>query len=168
MKSKAFVPVIWTNLSTTETLLPQTPLETHGTDPANKESMKKITLENIVPKARKYNRVQGIAPTNSQGVYNAEIIPGDSVRIYGTMTNHVKGPQAFDKTFKVGDKAEYASFNLIYVGTIVRIGPKTVTVKHYAHSATVTQLEIFGFVDKNWNFDEEKINRENAIESQCL
>jgi hypothetical protein len=48
--------------------------------------------------------------------YVAEIVPGTSIRIAGVYTNHVKGPQPFDRTFKLGDAAERKSFSLHYVG----------------------------------------------------
>jgi len=32
----------------------------------------------------------------------------------------------------------------------------------------VTQLQTFCFVDKNWNFNAERIAHHNAEESQCL
>jgi hypothetical protein len=131
--------------------------------------MKNILIENAVPKTRKYHRLNGVTPTNSQGVYNAEInMEARTIRIFGTMTNHCKGPQAFDKTFAVGDQAEYDSFNLRYVGTIVRIAAKTITVKHYANSSTVTQLDVYTFIDRNWDFDAAKIEAENAEESRYL
>jgi hypothetical protein len=127
-----------------------------------------IEAKNLVPKLRKWHKTNGTLPTNSQGVYNADVLPGHSIRIYGTMTNHVKGPQEFDKVFKVGDRAEYNSWNLIYVGTITKIGEKTVTIKHYDHSAEVTMLDLFSFADKNWDFDAIRIQKHNSEESQYL
>jgi hypothetical protein len=130
--------------------------------------MKLIELRNTSPRARLWHKRNNVTPANSQGVFNADILPGHSIRIFGVMTNHVNGPQNFDKVFKLGDQAEYDSFNLIYTGKIVRIGPKTVTIKHYDHSDTVTQLDVHWFADKNWDFDADKIAKHNSEESQYL
>lgn len=104
---------------------------------------------------------------NTQGTYNADTAAG-SIRIYGECTNRVNGPQTFDRVFKIGDQAEYDSFNLKYVGTIVAIGPRTVTVKHYPNSPEVTRLGLFEFVDRNWDFDSAKTEKYNAEEFRCL
>ena len=127
-----------------------------------------IEVRNVTPRATKWQKLNNVTPANSQGQYHADILPGHSIRIFGTMTNHIAGPQEFDKVFKIGDAAEYGSFNLIYVGKIVAIGAKTITIKHYENSAEVTKLQIFGFADKNWNFDLAKIQKHNAEESQCI
>lgn len=127
-----------------------------------------ITVQNLVPKLRKWHKANGTLPTNTQGTYHADVLPGHSIRIHGTMTNHVKGPQDFDMVFEIGARAEYDSFNLRYVGTIVAIGAKTVTIKHYDHSSEVTMLDLFSFCDRNWNFDAARIERENSDESRYL
>jgi hypothetical protein len=129
---------------------------------------KMIELRNAVPKATIWNKCHGTTPTNTQGTYNADILPGHSIRIFGTMTNHVRGPQEFDQVFKIGDAAVYGSFNLIYTGKITAIGPKTVTVKHYEHSSEVTMLQVYGFIDQNWDYNAEKIAKHNSTESQCI
>jgi hypothetical protein len=90
----------------------------------------------------------------------AEIIPGKSIRIYGVYTNHVKGPQTFDRTFKIGDACERDSFNLSYTGKIVSIG-KCVTVKDDCLSKT-SRLKVAEFAWRNWDFDGFKTADENA------
>lgn len=91
----------------------------------------------------------------------ADIVPGKSIRIYGEYTNHVKGPQTFDRTFKVGDKAERDSYNLVYTGEITQIGLKTVTIKDDSLSTT-SRLTLEGFVNRNWDFDLERIAKRNG------
>lgn len=113
-------------------------------------------------------RVENIEGYSAACNYNAEIVPGQSIRIWGTYGNHIKGPQTFDRTSKIGDAAEYDSYNLKYIGNIVRIGPKTVKVKHYEHSATCTQLTLEQFIWRNWDLDLEKTARENAETMQCI
>lgn len=46
--------------------------------------------------------------------HKAEIEPKKFIRIYGQEWNHRDAPVNFDKTFKIGDWAEYDSYNLIY------------------------------------------------------
>lgn len=93
--------------------------------------------------------------------FQAEVIPGQSVRIFGTQYNRIN-PKAFDLTFKIGDLAEYDSFNLIYVGTITKIGPKTVTITETGYDARSHQLDICSFARKNWDFDYERIAKQNS------
>jgi len=57
---------------------------------------------------------------------NAEVIPGKSIRIFGLDTNRYDGPVAYDYTFKVGEVAEYDSYNLHYFEIITSITPKRV------------------------------------------
>lgn len=125
------------------------------------------TKTNLVPRPYKRGGVT-FTRENTQGTYHAEVIGRGSIRIFGVCTNHVSGAQHFDRIFKLGDAAEYDSYNLKYVGNIVAIGPNTVTVKHYHNSATVTRLSLFEFVDRNWNFDEAGHAKYNAEEAQCL
>lgn len=65
------------------------------------------------------------------------------------------------KTFKIGDTAEYDSYNLSYTGVITSITEKTVTIR--PRSATrQRRLSIDSFSWRNWNFDAERIARENS------
>lgn len=100
--------------------------------------------------------------------YNADILPGKFIRLYGEYTNHVNGPVKFDITFEVGDVAEYDSYNLIYTGKIVSIGPKTVTIQHYEHQSTKSRLTIGDFAWKNWDFDLDRIAAHNREESYYI
>ncbi len=103
-------------------------------------------------------------PGWNNGDYNADIQPKQSIRIFGVYTNSSK-PKPFDKTFKIGDEAEYNSYNLIYTGKIVSIGPKTVSIDD---DGKVTRLSIYGFIDKNHDFNVFKVNGHNKIEMQCI
>ncbi len=137
--------------------------------------MSKITVPNVQPKPYKRGG-QTFQPANTQGTYNAIVTPGRSIRIYGTNTNHsalvdgkwIHGDAPFDRTFQIGDEAEYHSYNLRYTGKIIAIGPKTVTIQHYPHEPRVTMLDLFGFIDRNWDFDAVKIAHHNAEELQCI
>ena len=65
---------------------------------------------------------------------NVEVTPGKVIRLFGEKNTMIDGQwlkRPYDKTFKVGDTAEYDSFNLCYFGEIVSIGAKTVTIEKY-------------------------------------
>ena len=102
--------------------------------------------------------------------HKAEIIPNVSIRLHGEEWNHIKAPVAFDLTFKIGDEAEYGSYNLKYTGEIIKIGEKTVTIQAYpgTHCQENHQLSIFEFSDRNWNFDSVKIAAYNNEESMYI
>lgn len=100
--------------------------------------------------------------------YYADIVPGVSIRIFGEYSNHVDGPRSFDKTFRIGDPAEYGSYNLKYNGRIVAIGAKTVAIKHYAHTADVSRLDLYTFAWRNWDFDADKSAAHNAEEMMAI
>jgi len=60
------------------------------------------------------------------------------------------------RTFDIGDKAEYDSWNLSYIGDVAKIGHKTITVIAYkGHSGMERshQLDLNTFCYRNWDFD---------------
>ena len=128
-----------------------------------------MTIENIQPKSRTiYGKVhQGEETTNT---YNAELVPRKRIRIYGTYRNHINGPQEFDRVFKMGDWAEYDSYNLKYTGKIVGIGKKTVTILSYpeGNSGKRHQLDLHTFCYRNWDYNAEKIAKDNAETSMYI
>src|SRR5512140_1810078 len=95
--------------------------------------------------------------------YNVEIEPRKSIRLHGVHTNHVK-PYPYDKTFRIGDQAEYDSYNLSYVGTIVAIGEKTVTIEHGAGQKQRSRLSLRECARRNYDFDLDRIRAENQAE----
>ena len=90
--------------------------------------------------------------------FQAEVIPGQSVRLFGTQHNRV-APLDFDITFAVGDIAVRDSYNLVYTGIISAIGPKTVTILD--HDRTY-KLDLYTFANRNWNYDAERIHKRNS------
>jgi hypothetical protein len=68
------------------------------------------------------------------------------------------------KEFKIGDRAEYDSYNLSYVGNITSITEKTVTIEAYqgTPNAKRHRLSLVAFCWRNWNFDTEEIARKNS------
>lgn len=123
------------------------------------------TKENIQPKPRTC-RGTVYAPTNDKGaVFNADIannrIVNNLIRIHGVYANHVNGPQKFSLYFQLGDVAVFDSFNLVYTGEIVKIAPKSVTIFDKC-SQRNKRLDLFDFIQRNWNFNLEKINKRNS------
>lgn len=89
------------------------------------------------------------------------------ISLEGIYTNHVKGPQVFKKSFRIGDWAEYDSYNLKYNGKIVSIGEKTVTIQH-DRCTERSRLNLKDFAWRNWDFDLEKSAKENSETMNCL
>lgn len=102
---------------------------------------------------------------NDQGTFNAEIVPGQQIRIWGIYTNCSRGPQSFDKTFRVGDVCATGSYNLIYTGRIKKIGPKTITTQGHWKVERFTPYE---FIYENWDYDAVKIAAHNFEEGQYI
>jgi hypothetical protein len=132
-----------------------------------KETSTMKTITHLELKPKPVRRKGMVYAGYTDGNYSAVVTPGASIRIYGDQTNSIN-PRAFDRVFKVGDVAEYHSFNIKFNGTIVAIGPTTVTVKHYEHSKEVSRMCLYDFVRHNWNFDLAKSEAHNAAELQCL
>lgn len=87
----------------------------------------------------------------------AEIIPGVSIRIFGVDTNRVKGPQAYDFTFKVGDIAEYHAYNMSYFAPITSITAKRIGFKSENRS-----LDLYDFVHHNDEDRAAKVKRNQS------
>ena len=81
--------------------------------------------------------------------HHADIIPGKSIRLFGIETNRYGGPKAYDKTFKVGDEAEYGSYNLHYFGKILAIGAKTVRIETSSTGGRSRLLDPYEFSFRN-------------------
>lgn len=89
---------------------------------------------------------------------NAEIDRNKTIRIFGLYYG-----KPFDKTFEMGDYAEYDSFNLSYYGKIVGITDKSVTIEErYGSTPRRHRLKLRQFVWRNYDFDLEKTQAENS------
>lgn len=114
----------------------------------------------VMTKARKrFGQAYPSQPTT----YNAEIVPGESIRIWGLYSG-----REFDKTFKMGDVAVYGSYNLIYTGTIESIGANSVGIREYPGDTSLTRLDLNTFCWRNFDFDQERINAHNLETSYCI
>lgn len=149
-------------------------------DTASAARSAKITVWEIKSKARTVfgHTYEG---TVTKG-HHAEIVPGVSIRLFGLVeagSRYVKGPEGkmvpceahvYRKDFKIGDEAEYHSYNLSYTGTITSITAKTVTVVEYygTASAKAHRLDLSEFDRRNWNFDSAETAKRNSDTMQHI
>ncbi len=94
--------------------------------------------------------------------YNVEIVPKKSIRLFGICRNNQNyEPIPFDITFKIGDQAEYDSYNFSYTGEILAISPKTILIDASSTGRGNMRLKWHQFVWRNYKFDMEKITKRN-------
>lgn len=97
--------------------------------------------------------------------HHAVIKPGLSIRLHGVESKRRHGPVTYDKTFEIGDTVVMDSYNLVYMGQIVSIGPNTVTIKGDLGTKRLN-LERFSWFNRL--FDIEATARRNAEELYYL
>jgi hypothetical protein len=112
-------------------------------------------------KARDFKRAGRVIEGQVCRGQHAAVEAGKQITLWGVDRNNVKGFRPYRIEFKIGDAAEYDSYNLSYTGTIVAIGAKTVSIKH-DHSSKVTRLSIHEFSWRNNDFDAVKIAEKNS------
>lgn len=128
--------------------------------------------------ARAYTRHGVIHPAKPDVGHHAEIVPGKSIVLFGESdemlvaandnggnTRYFHGKVPYRVEFKIGDLAEYHSYNLTYLGTIVSISTKCVMIED---SGRRYRLDVHGFSTKNRDFDLERINRHNLETSYAI
>ncbi len=120
-----------------------------------------LTITNIQPKPRRIAGQLHQRPISD--TYNADIEKNKSIRLYGTYRSYAKDAMAFDRTFKIGDRCVYDSYNLVYTGEIIAIGEKTVKVHKggYPEGDNV-QLSLYDFAWRNWDYDAARIAERNS------
>lgn len=69
--------------------------------------------------------------------------------------------------FRIGDQAEYDSYNLSYLGEIVAITEKTVTIRPKYETKT-RRLSLDTFAWRNWDFNLEETMKQNAETSMYI
>lgn len=115
------------------------------------------TTKNIQPRAyRKFGKLLHPVEIN---IYHADIAPEKSIRLYGTQFDPNASPIKFDRTFSIGDQAEYDSYNLDFTGEIVAIGAKTITIEDQGERH---RLDLHTFAWRNWDFDAQRIFENNC------
>lgn len=100
-------------------------------------------------------------PDMPSGV-TAHIVRNDTIHMVGRYNN-----QDVDITFKIGDTAEYGSYNLHYLGKIVKITDKGVTIEP-EYSRGIKRLSLNEFMWRNHNFDLAVITARNADTSMYI
>lgn len=93
----------------------------------------------------------------------ADIVKGQSIRLYGVRYAGSQYGTSYDTTFKIGDQAEYDSYNLHYTGVITGITDKTVTItEDYGSPAPKHRLKLEQFEWRNFDFDAVRIAAANC------
>lgn len=93
----------------------------------------------------------------------AEIVPRKSIRLFGTKRVSSTESRAYDRTFKIGDLAEYDSYNLSYYGEIVSITATTVSIRpRHSSCDSVKRLPLYTFNWRNRDFDDAEAFAKNA------
>jgi hypothetical protein len=147
------------------------PHTSYEPDPEMPQPHKGIHTINVIGVASKKRKNYGGIKNPDM---NADIIKGESIRIYGisekrhkwdaeTKTN-IYYKVAYDRTFKIGDTVEYGSYNFAYTGKITAIGEKTVKIDdgyEGRNRTKMTQLSIEEFIRRNWDLDLKKIAEDN-------
>jgi len=101
--------------------------------------------------------------------YSVDLVKGKSITVRNDKTGSLN-------EFKLGDMAEYDSYNLSYYGPIVAITDKRVTIvcrhdaKKYAAGEKVKKhsLDLYKFCWRNHNFDLNKTIDENTRTSYTI
>lgn len=92
-----------------------------------------------------------------------EIVRNKSIRM---ISDNYNG-KALDKSFSIGEMAEYDSYNLSYYGEIVGITEKSVTIQE-RWSTRKRRLKLDTFIWRNRDFDLAKKAAENAHTSMYI
>jgi len=97
-------------------------------------------------KRRQFGTEYPASPTE----FEIELVPGESITVFRDDGN-LRG-----KKFVIGSSAEYDSYNFAYIGSIIGIGKKTVTIQKTYGSGSkgrVYRLDLNTFCWRNWNLD---------------
>lgn len=126
-------------------------------------SGKTVTYRNIADRDHKRGgRVTAGRVTAGQ---HAAVTPGQSVVLWGVDRNCVSRFRPYRIEFKIGDTAEYDSYNLSYTGTITAIGEKTITIES---NGRTYRLSLFDFNWRNNDFDARAIEARNHVQMQAI
>jgi hypothetical protein len=124
---------------------------------------KMIRYENLTKKpVTLFGRTTTFPPSQNQ---HADVMPGVSIRLHGLM-DLTSGPKPYDLTFRMGDVAEYHSYNLSYTGKIVSIGAKRIMIRD--EMGRHHSLEIHEFSWRNRDFDLAETQTRNTNAMQYL
>lgn len=111
----------------------------------------------------------GVRYEGSPSDFVAMIVPGQSIQVNRMKSDH--RTETSTRNFSVGDRAEYDSYNLNYVGTITQISAKTVTFdtgRGYGGAVEVKRLSIHEFCWRNYDFDAAETAQRNLETMQYI
>ena len=95
-----------------------------------------------------------VYPGPVQEGHQALIVPGKSIQLFGGKPDYGSGSRSHDLTFRIGDFARYGGRNIDYIGTIVAIGPQTVSIAEpYNGGKKIHRHTIYDFDHYNAHFD---------------
>ena len=103
---------------------------------------------------------QTVTTKYTNNTYTAEVKKGESIKIINSV--RYEGEATHNNEFKIGDEAEYDSWNLKYTGKIEKITDKSVFVKKMGD--TCKRMTIAEFCDRNYDFDAQKVSDYNYNE----
>lgn len=131
--------------------------------------MKTILVETI--KDRDHKRHGQVTPGRVAEGHKAEIVPGKSIVLFGEQekVDYTKGENGqfirvatkvpYRHEFKIGDLAEFDSYNLSYLGKILAISEKNITIQ--GHGSRVRRLSLHEFDWRNYDLDLEETRKRN-------
>lgn len=123
-------------------------------------SKKPVKISPIMTPIRKAgSTVHGGEPSE----FEAVVAPGIGITVK-KIAGHNAG---IEKTFVMGDLAEYDSYNLSYYGKIVSITDKAVTIQK-AHGGQKHRLNLYTFARRNYAFNADKTAKSNLEEMMYL
>lgn len=102
----------------------------------------------------------------SKQEYNVTIEKNTFIQI-DCLYKNAHTPKETSVKFMIGDIAEYDSYNLSYLGKIVGITEKTISILPEV-GGTKRMLKIGDFCNRNYNFNLEKVKADNVRESYCI
>lgn len=119
---------------------------------------------------RVYNAVQTSkrSPLGFRGdvsLYDLMVVTvtaGESVRIVRLDLGHTSTGVTV-REFKVGDEAEFDSYNLSYFGKILSVTAKTVVVDKRRNAGETARMSIAAFAERNHDFDPAAARKRNAM-----
>lgn len=122
-----------------------------------------MQIVDVRPKVRRH-KGQEYTMENAVGKADvqAHVVRGKSIRLVGRYNN-----KDVDITFKVGDMAEYDSYNLHYLGEIKQITDKAVTIEP-EYSGRTRRLDLHTFMWRNHDFDLEQTRKSNTETSYYI
>jgi len=124
-------------------------------------------MSNLVRVYTKAHKQRGIVYPAQATDYSVAVNP-QRIAIY---KDDSTGTPTYCRDFVVGDKAEYNSWNLSYIGDIVKITDKCVTIVAYkGHKGmeATYRLDMNSFCYRNHNFNLSEATAHNSEEMMYL